>query len=99
MEENYNVSERINEVSIQNLKNALHEGAVKFSYKKVNGEIRDAYGTLNVEVMGEENMPHGGERSIGVLPENVIRYYDLNSKGWRSFKAENLISFENVNKS
>jgi len=97
MEENYNVLERINEVSIQNLKNALHEGAVKFSYKKVNGEIREAYGTLNIEVMGEENQPHGnGNYSVS---DDVIRYYDLDSKGWRSFKAENLISFENVNKS
>ena len=97
MEENYDVLKRINEVSIQRLKNALHKGAVKFSYKKVNGEIRDAYGTLNVEVMGEENQPHGNSNYS--VSDDVIRYYDLNSKGWRSFKAENLISYENVNKS
>ena len=81
----------------ERLKAKLHENGVVFKYKKVNGDIREAYGTLNIDVMGEENMP---KRNTGIeYSEDVIRYYDLNSKGWRSFKAENLISYENVNKS
>ena len=47
------------EVNINDFKNALRKGVVNFKYKKKNGEIRDAKGTLNVEVMGEENTPKG----------------------------------------
>jgi len=73
------------------LKAKMQKGEVKFKYTKKNGEIRDALGTLNVDVIGKENAPSGTGKQV---PENQIRYYDLNSKGWRSFIADNLISFE-----
>jgi len=73
------------------IKERLHsENPVKFSYKKKNGEIRTATGTLNVNVMGEENAPSGKLESYN---EDTIRYYDLNSEGWRSFLVENFIEF------
>lgn len=80
------------EVNINDFKNALHKGVVNFKYKKKNGEIRDAKGTLNVEIMGEENTPKGTGYDI---VDTNIRYYDLNSEGWRSFIAENLIKWNN----
>lgn len=73
------------------IKERLHsENPVKFSYKKKNGEIRTATGTLNVNVMGEENAPSG---KLDSYNEDTIRYYDLNSNGWRSFLVENFIEF------
>ena len=81
----------------EKLKAKLHESGVVFKYKKVNGDIREAYGTLNIQIMGEENQPHGNDKYQA--PKDVIRYYDLNSKGWRSFREENLISIEDVDKS
>ena len=66
------------------------ENPVKFSYKKKNGEIRTATGTLNVNVMGEDNAPSG---KLDSYNEDTIRYYDLNSEGWRSFLVENFIEF------
>lgn len=80
------------EVNINDFKNALRKGVVNFKYKKKNGEIRDAKGTLNVEIMGEENTPKGTGYDI---VDTNIRYYDLNSEGWRSFIAENLIEWNN----
>ena len=80
------------EVNINDFKNALRKGVVNFKYKKKNGEIRDAKGTLNVEIMGEENTPKG--TGCDIVDTN-IRYYDLNSEGWRSFIAENLIEWNN----
>ena len=79
------------EVNINDFKNALRKGVVNFKYKKKNGEIRDAKGTLNVEIMGEENTPKGTGYDI---VDTNIRYYDLNSEGWRSFIAENLIEWK-----
>ena len=90
MEENYNVADRIKDVNIQNFKNALHTGIVEFKYKKKNGEIREARGTLNIDVMGEDNAPKGTGYDIA---DTNIRYYDLNSNGWRSFIRENLIEW------
>lgn len=47
------------EVNIPKFKKALHDGKVKFSYTKKDNSIRDAVGTLNIDVMGEENEPKG----------------------------------------
>jgi len=82
----------VKEVNIVNFKNALHKGVVEFKYKKKNGEIRSAKGTLNIEVMGEDNAPKG--TGYEIVDDN-IRYYDLNSEGWRSFIPENLIEWSN----
>ena len=79
------------EVNINEFKKALHKGVIEFKYKKKNGEIREAKGTLNTEVMGEENTPKGTGYEIA---DSNIRYYDLNSEGWRSFVVENFIGFE-----
>ena len=73
------------------LKAKMRNGKVKFKYTKKNGEIRDALGTLNSDIYGKENEPTGNGYSV---PEDQIRYYDLNSKGWRSFIIDNLISYE-----
>lgn len=82
-----------NKILSERLKSKLHETSVVFKYKKVNGDIREAYGTLNIDIMGEENAPTNKNYNIS---DDVIRYFDLNSNGWRSFRIENLISIENV---
>ena len=79
------------EVNINEFKKALHNGIVEFKYTKKNGEIRNAKGTLNIEVMGEENTPKGTGYEI---TDSNIRYYDLNSEGWRSFIVDNLIEWK-----
>lgn len=73
------------------LKQELHKREVKFSYWKKDGSIREARGTLNSEVYGKDNEPSGSGRSV---PENQVRYYDLDVQGWRSFLSENLIGWE-----
>ena len=73
------------------LKQELHKREVKFSYWKKDGSVREARGTLNSEVYGKDNEPTGNGRPI---PENQVRYYDLDVQGWRSFLSENLIGWE-----
>lgn len=74
---------------IKEFKNALHNGVVEFKYTKVNGDERTAKGTL----MESEIVNDGGSMPKGVMEvsEETIRYYDLNSQGWRSFRTENFI--------
>jgi hypothetical protein len=77
---------------IKKFKEELHNREVNFSYKKKNGEERTARGTLNMDIYGEDNKPLG---NTDYKPsDTTIRYYDLNSEGWRSFVVENFIGFE-----
>ena len=79
------------EVNINEFKKALHNGKVEFKYTKKNGEERTAIGTLNIDVMGKENAPKGAGYETS---DTSIRYYDLNSEGWRSFIVDNLIEWK-----
>lgn len=82
------------QININEFKKALHDGKVQFKYTKKNGEERDALGTLNFDVMGEDNIPKGKGYETS---DSNIRYYDLNSEGWRSFIVDNLINWEIAN--
>ena len=77
--------------SLALLKSRMHDGEVSFTYLKKDGSERTARGTLNVQVMGEENSPKGMDYNKS---DDVTRYYDLNSNGWRSFTNVNLISID-----
>ena len=79
------------ETYIEKFKKALHKRIVEFEYKKKNGDIRTAHGTLNIDIMGVENSPKGTGYET---PDNVIRYFDTDSNGWRSFIIENFIDWK-----
>lgn len=75
------------------IKNRLASGDVHFTYRKKDGTEREAYGTRNTDIITlNDAMPSGN----GSEKTGVITYYDLNSKGWRSFKTENFIGFKTV---
>ena len=77
--------------------NALHSllasNIVAFTFRKVNGEIRHAVGTRNLDLARN----HTGE----YIPnpkgtEQPNSYYDIEVMGWRSYKPENVISIDGV---
>lgn len=75
------------------IKNRLALGDVHFTYRKKDGTEREAYGTRNTDIITiNDAMPSGN----GTEKTGVITYYDLNAKGWRSFKTENFIGFKTV---
>lgn len=76
---------------VERLKEKMKSQEVQFLYKKKNGEERLALGTLCKDIYGEQNSPKGADIAYS---ENTVRYFDMNSGGWRSFIAENLISIE-----
>ena len=83
----------------------LQNGIYRFSYFKTDGTIREATGTLNLELIPEDQLPkdqlpedtlplQGKGRERGYLPApGVFTYYDLEKKAWRSFRCENFIGF------
>lgn len=63
------------------LQMALAAGEVKFRYRKCNGEIREAVGTLQNMVLDKLTAFNGA----------AMYYFDLKKKGFRSFSVANLI--------
>lgn len=66
------------------LKHAMLTGVVEFTYKKVDGSIRNAVGTLQAPHVNYEFK--GKESSL-----KTFAYYDIEQGAFRCFKIENLI--------
>lgn len=68
------------------LKAKMALGVVKFVFKKTNGEIRQAVGTL------ANNMYQYDYKGTGYAsPASCIRYFDLERKAFRSFTVASLL--------
>lgn len=78
------------------LKQLLKNGIVEFSFVKKNGEIRNARGTRNIDLLmsiddsgfTESDKPKG----IGVESDTSCPYWDLDKKAWRSVCVDSIIS-------
>lgn len=77
------------------LQEKMLEQAVKFQFRKQNGELREAVGTLKREKMIQQDGALWEPVGEG-KPEHpmYVRYWDLNSMGWRQFSILNLIAVE-----
>lgn len=77
------------------LESKMLETAVRFQFRKKDGSLREAVGTLRREKMIQEDgtvwEPVGEAR-----PEvpTLVKYWDLTVQGWRSFNVFNLVSVE-----
>jgi len=64
----------------------MYGGIVKFYYQKVDGSIREAYGTLSIRlipaVAGTDNRKKN---------DTTQTYFDTEKQEWRCFKKLNLI--------
>lgn len=68
------------------LKLQMKKRIVQFFYQKMNGEIRQAFGTL------QENVIDGAVKGSGRKPnENLFTYFDTEKSEFRSFKKFNII--------
>ena len=67
------------------LKNELHKRIVHFYFQKVDGSLREAWGTL-----AEDKLPQ--TQGTGRKPsDNVQVYFDTEKEEWRCFKKINLV--------
>ena len=78
----------------------MKTGPVRFRYKKTDGSIRRAVGTLDPKLVN-----HGEKVTIKRLedgsrkhhvPRSVFVYWDLRADGFRSFKRDNFIGYNRV---
>ncbi len=68
------------------LKASMKERIVKFYFQKVDGSIREAYGTLKESLLPPNKGTESRKRS-----ETVQVYFDTEKSEYRSFKIANLI--------
>jgi hypothetical protein len=76
---------------IELLQIQLMNGTSHFIYKKKNGELREAFGTLLPKVVTNNINGYGEPRRY----YNCQAYFDIESQEWRSFKYENLLTILN----
>lgn len=95
----------INEASLKKLKKNLHgvlnmsarkrmrkelrDNIITFKFKKRDGTIRTAHGTLHPDYLPK--LRGGAPR-----PEHQMVYYDLDKEGWRSFRSYSFIKILNI---
>lgn len=84
------------------MREALRKGVVHFFFEKADGSRREAYGTLNEDVINDNYIPEpsktGRSRSsynYNRDDDSVVQYYDLYAGsaergGWRSFNIDRL---------
>lgn len=70
------------------LRAAMRKGIVKFYYQKVDGTMREAYGTLK-----ESLVPALSGNDSRKKSDTVQTYYDTEKESWRCFKRQNLVRF------
>lgn len=72
----------------------LSKGIIRFTYRKVDGSIREAVGTRNLDIARDALCISIPNPKTG--HNNPTAYYDLEKGDWRSFKAENVISINGI---
>lgn len=86
----YSMSEAL-KVAWRNAKlhTAMKSRIVRFYFRKVDGSIREAFGTLcdtlTPEIQGNDNRRKN---------ESCQTYYDTEKEAWRCYKKANLMSIE-----
>ena len=81
----------------ESFRDQLRTGVYRFSYFKIDGGIREAVGTLCMDLIPAEHHPSSGARSKN-SEFATVAYYDLDKKAWRSFRLDLFIGFvEKVN--
>lgn len=95
----------INEASLKKLKRQVHgtlnmsarkrmrkelrDNIITFKFRKRNGELRTAHGTLHPDYLPP--LKGGSPR-----PEHQMVYYDLDKNSWRSFRSYSFIKILNI---
>lgn len=71
------------------------ENAVRFQYRKKDGSVRDAYGTLDLTKMALPNGELWKPKTEGKAEDPVyVRYFDLDKQDWRQFSVLAFVGME-----
>ena len=83
-----NLSEALKKAwQVFKLKAKMAKGIVRFYFRKVDGTIREAYGTLRADLMPEIKGDDTRRKN-----DTTQTYYDTEKQSFRCFKLANLVS-------
>jgi len=71
---------------------ALRQNVCQVVFTKVNGETRDMSCTLMEDKIPDEFKPRDDDTGVQRTLD-VIRVFDVNANGWRSFRVDNVTTF------
>lgn len=77
------------------LKRLLKSGIVEFSYKKKDGSLRKAKGTLKDELLPETDKDDERKKN---LSKDCFYYYDLKRDDYRCFLRDNFVEIKDNKK-
>lgn len=70
------------------LKAKMAKGIVRFYFRKVDGTIREAYGTLRTDLIPQTDSTSDNRKKN----DTVQTYYDTEKQSFRCFKLANLVA-------
>lgn len=74
----------------------MRNGAVRFSYRKADGTVRIAYGTLCQEAISEFLDGFGSSAPPKPAPPSSVRYFDIEKLAFRSFSKDRLLAIDST---
>ena len=79
---------------IEEMKNLMTDGMCHFTFTKVNGEARDAYGTRASDLIEryEDKMKTPSKRKPAF--NGTFSYFDLVRRDWRCFRVDTLVELD-----
>lgn len=85
----YNLNQSLQtSMSIESLQFQLMNGTAHFLYRKKDGTVREAFGTLLEKVVERNTNGLGYPKKY----DGLQAYYDIEEQAWRSFRFENFIT-------
>ena len=79
----------------KHIKEMLQDGQViRVEFTKRNGELRKMDCTTNLDLIPESE--HPSEDRANYINEEVVRVYDINAEGWRSFRVDSVKVLDSV---
>jgi hypothetical protein len=72
----------------------LLSGVCQVVFTKINGETRNMRCTLVRDMIPTDQTPTSSLEENVQPSQDIIRVFDLTANGWRSFKVDNVTSFE-----
>ena len=76
------------------IKSVLNKGVATVSFTKVNGETRIMECTLNNDILPVEDMAPKKTDRVQKPNDDVLSVWDMNARGWRSFRIENVFDVQ-----
>jgi len=79
----------------QEMKKSLRQGVHEVRFTKKNGEERVLFGTTDPGLLPKisESKNENEKRKGYAEPEGIIRVYDVEAEGWRSFRVDSVTLF------